>query len=211
MIKVRGSKSRTRGGRRWVSELTTMIEATEKKLRETEFFYQKLLGERRKISTNSPQAFENYLSAFLSAGRAVEAALRKEEKKQYLSWFPNWKSQLTEKERKLFDFMTVQRDKEHHQGGSEKTIEPEFIPMIDVRRSPQGYPAYGFVNMGSPSALLGVTNFGSANTIERPVYYFDFGGKADVVSTCDQYLEVLRKLVREFKEAHPETPAIQEK
>jgi len=190
----------------------TMIERTERKLRETEFFWLKLHGERDKIGTNSPEAFQNYLSSFLSAGRAVTLALQWEEKEKYDSWFSNWAAtQLTEEQRKLISFMVRQRNYEQKRGGAETIIETEFVPMIDVRQGPQGQ-TYGLENMslGSPPVLLGITRFDSSHTIERPAHYFDFGGKTDVVSTCEKYRDILQKIVREFKEAHPESPATQE-
>ncbi|GAF68271.1 unnamed protein product, partial [marine sediment metagenome] len=47
-----------------------MINATQKKLREARFFLQHLNMEGRKVGCNEPEAFEFFLSAFLSAARS---------------------------------------------------------------------------------------------------------------------------------------------
>jgi hypothetical protein len=56
-----------------------MIEATQKKLRETQFFLWQLLSESKQIFRNEPEALQFYLNAFPSTARSVMWALQWEE------------------------------------------------------------------------------------------------------------------------------------
>ena len=60
-----------------------MIEATQKKLGEAQFFFYRLLNEAQKPVRSEPEIFEFYLSAFLSAARSVTFVLQYEEKTKY--------------------------------------------------------------------------------------------------------------------------------
>ena len=48
-----------------------MIEATQKKLREARFFLSYLETENRRAVRNEPEAFDYFMSAFVSAARSV--------------------------------------------------------------------------------------------------------------------------------------------
>jgi hypothetical protein len=60
-----------------------MIDATQRKLREAQFFLRKLHEESRRLARNDPEESAFYLSAFLSAARSVTFALQAEEKEKY--------------------------------------------------------------------------------------------------------------------------------
>ena len=70
------------------------IPKTQKKLRETRFFFSRL-RKKGEAFVGDPEEFEFYLSAFLSAGRSVTFALQAEEKARYDSWYPGWVKILT--------------------------------------------------------------------------------------------------------------------
>ena len=61
-------------------EVVLMIEATQKKLREARFFLSHLETENRRAVRNEPEAFDYFMSAFVSAARSVTFALQAEEK-----------------------------------------------------------------------------------------------------------------------------------
>ncbi len=55
-----------------------MIEAAQKKLREAWFFLSHLETENRRAVRNEPEAFDHFMSAFVSAARSVTFALQVE-------------------------------------------------------------------------------------------------------------------------------------
>jgi hypothetical protein len=87
-----------------------MIEATQKKLRETQFFLRLLFNADQEVVRTEPEAFEFYLNAFLSAARSVTFALQYEERDKYEEWFPDWGNNLSEEDRQLLDFLKKQRN-----------------------------------------------------------------------------------------------------
>jgi hypothetical protein len=107
----------------------TVIEATERKLRETQFFLRLLTAESKKAARNDPESFGFYVSAILSAGRSVTFALQKEEKAKYDAWFPQWWAGRSEDERKLSDFLKGQRNLEQHEDGAPLNVEWEYVPV----------------------------------------------------------------------------------
>jgi len=74
-----------------------MIEATQRKLREAQFFYGRLVDSKDLMGPdrNEPDAFSFYLSAFMSAARSVPWVLQCEEKEKYEAWKPKWEEQLS--------------------------------------------------------------------------------------------------------------------
>jgi hypothetical protein len=67
------------------------LSETERKLREARFFLGCMKSEERKrAAVPQPEAFDFYLSAFLSAGRSVTLVLQKEAgggEEHYRPWF----------------------------------------------------------------------------------------------------------------------------
>jgi hypothetical protein len=117
--------------------------ASERKLKETEFFLEKLrlalrpaafsihneghlrlnirvnAGMETRLPIESDEA-EYYLSAFLSAGRSVTFALQAEEKNRYDSIFAGWFNNLTQEQQTLFKQMNEDRIAEVHKLGARK-------------------------------------------------------------------------------------------
>jgi hypothetical protein len=172
-----------------------MIEATQKKLRETQFFAQLLLRESENVVSNEPEAFVYFLSAFLSAGRSVTFALQNEEKEKYDAWFQLWWNAQTPEDRDLMDALKLQRNVEQKQGGAKTTVEWQYIPITEVRRDERGHPAYGIHWFAPPDTPL--------PQVGRLVHSFELAGsKAEVTAACKRYVDLLEKLVREFIQAH---------
>ncbi len=120
-----------------------MIEATQKKLREAKFFLRLLSQTTQKVIGIEPEAFESYLSAFLSAARSVTFALQYEEKENYDAWFPTWFSNRSEDDKQLLHFLKEQRNFVEKRGGADISVHLEFIPITEVRRTnDRGHPAY---------------------------------------------------------------------
>jgi hypothetical protein len=78
-----------------------MLEKTQKKLSEAQFFYRQLVKEARRPSMNEPGAFGYYFSGFLSAARSVPWRMQNEEAEKYAVWRPKWEHKLTAEEHKL--------------------------------------------------------------------------------------------------------------
>jgi len=172
-----------------------MIEATQRKLREAQFFLGHLVTEGQKAVRNEPQAFGFYLSAFLSAARSVIFALQYEEKAKYDEWFLQWLGNLTSEDQNLFKFLKDQRNYEQKRGGADVAVVWEYVPVTQVRTERPTHPAYGFHWFGPPGTpppLVGI-----------PVHLFESShGKQEVTSACQRYLGLLARLVEDFLQAH---------
>src|SRR5258706_6051871 len=88
-----------------------MIEATQKKLREATFFLSHLDREGTQAMLSPAEAFEFYLSAFLSAARSVTFVLEAEEPEKYRAWSRTWRATLTESDRQLLGEFTTARNR----------------------------------------------------------------------------------------------------
>ena len=172
-----------------------MLEATQKKLREAKFFCRLLGQTSEEVVRNEPEAFEYYLSAFLSAARSVTFALQYEEKDKYYAWFPTWFSSRSEEEQQLLNFLREQRNYAQKRGGAEVNVVSDYIPVTEVRTDNQGHPAYGFHWVeppGTPSPCVGI-----------PVHSFGVSGNQQkVISVCKKYIDILDELLQDFIQAH---------
>jgi hypothetical protein len=126
-----------------------MIEATQRKLREADFFLQRLIDERRRSVRNEPEAFLFYLSAFLSAARSVTLVLQKEEKQRYDAWFPKWFARRSKDERDVCNFMRDQRNVELHETGADVNLSSVSIPYIEIAAGEFGDPLYSFNHLAA--------------------------------------------------------------
>lgn len=172
-----------------------MIEATRKKLRETQFFLRLLGDEGRRIVSNEPEAFQFFLSAFLSAARSVTFALQSEEKAKYDVWFPTWLNQLTDEERDLLNFLRDERNREQKQGGAKVGLSYEFVSICELASDSPGRPVYTFVWAGPPGT--------PPPRVDRRKYEFNFGrGHEDVVTLCRKYATLLGRVVEDFIKTH---------
>ena len=127
-----------------------MIEATQGKLREAQFFLGHLVNEGQELLCNEPQAFGFYLSAFLSAARSVTFALQYEEKAKYDEWFPQWFGSLSGEDQNLARFLKDQRNYVQKRGGADVAVVWEYVPVTQVRTERPTHPAYGFHWFGPP-------------------------------------------------------------
>lgn len=170
-----------------------MIEVTQKKLREARFFAELLGKANRQPVRNEPEQFEYYLSAFLSAARAVTWVLQHEEKDRYDAWSPAWFNSRSPEDQTLLKDMITRRNFVQKRGGTQTDEDWEYVPVTEVEQDNQGHPAYGFHWFGPPGT--------PPPTVGMPVYSFKGSGE-EVTSACQRYLELLDKLVREFIETY---------
>lgn len=172
-----------------------MIEATQRKLREAQFFLDQLVREGGSPVRKEPETFSYYLSALLSAARSITFALQYEEKDKYDAWFPTWLANRTEKEQSLLNLLKNQRNYEQKRGGADVAVAWDYVPLTRMLPGGAGQPTYGFnwfAPPGTPPPLFGV-----------PVYSFkSTGDEQEVTKTCREYVDMLAELVRDFIDAH---------
>ena len=172
-----------------------MIPATQRKLREAQFFLRHLCDENKQVSRKEPDAFQFYLSAFLSAGRSVTFALKWEEKEKYKDWSEGWFSRLDEQDQQLCRFMIDQRNIAQKRGGAETQTGGDFVPVTELLTDDRSHPSYGFhwvAPVGTPPPQ-----------IFRSVELFEMEGtEAEVTATCTRYLQLLDELVQDFIAAY---------
>jgi hypothetical protein len=155
---------------------TEMIEATQRKLGEAQFFYQHLVNAHQQ---HRSEQFRYYFSAFLSAAISVPDALSYEGKKKYRTWKPKWVKQLTPEERKLEKFMYRLR-----------------VAEVQLFRN--------FVQLGRPTCLMeGQSGPVGIPSLKAPAFYLEHEGEQNqVTAICRQHLDYLEKMVAAFLKAH---------
>jgi hypothetical protein len=167
------------------------IDATRRKLFEAGFFLRKLADIRWQVAFPEPEAFECYLSAFLSAARSVTWVLQAEQKQGYDTWYPVWKDALSVDERDLLSHFNEQRVQAVHRAGAE------------VNRGTESLTMHEFLSAASRQGMhIEIWNGPIGNeqpTFSRPIATFKVNGTdAEVVEVCSQYLALLTRLVEEF-------------
>ena len=170
-----------------------MIDITQKKLREARFFSQMLGKASQQPVRNDPEEFGFYLSAFLSAARAVTCALQHEEKDKYDAWSPAWFNSRSPEDQTFLKDMITNRNFVQNRGGAEMDQDWEYIPVTEIRTENREHPAYGFHWYGPPGT--------PPPTVGMPVYSFKGSGD-EVTSACERYVTILDSLVREFIETY---------
>ena len=169
-----------------------MIEATQKKLREARFFLDHLEAENRRAVRNEPEAFDYFMSAFVSAARSVTFALQAEEKAKYDQWFPGWCAARPEEDRTLLTLMVSQRNAEQKRGGGDRRIEWEDVPVTGLSSEELGGRVFLSAPPGVPPPQVG-----------RPIRYLEHGGQeSEALSACKRYYALLAELVESFVKAH---------
>jgi hypothetical protein len=176
-----------------------MIPLTRMKQREAQFFFGILDESRQLVVNNEDETYAFYLSAFLSAARAVTFALKFEDTANYKTWFPPWLESRNENERNLLNFMRDQRNYAQKRGSAEFTAadDPEdwewIIPITEVRSSGhESRHAHGVYSFWAPWRQ-------GAQVARRPYYFTHFSGDPnEVTSVCEKYLDILAQLVEDF-------------
>ena len=169
-----------------------MIEAAQKKLREAQFFLSHLETENRRAVRNEPEDFDYFMSAFVSAARSVTFAIQAEEKAKYDQWFPGWCATRPEEDQTLVTLMVSQRNAEQKQGGRDRRIEWEYVPVTGLSSEELGGRMFWSALPVVPAPHIG-----------RPIRYLEHGGQeSEALSACKRYHALLAELVENFIKAH---------
>lgn len=173
-----------------------MIEAAKDKLEEALFFLghlQDYMAEQAQPRKPPREISFYYLSAFLSAAKSVTSIVERDDE----AWFRSWKAQLTETEDALKKLATDMRNDTVHEGRLRTTPRSEEVP---IPMSPDPYQG----NIARRAHALHLRQQGGPWTM-REVHYVEFQGTArEVVSVCEQYVQLLAKLIKDFEDKHPE-------
>ena len=170
-------------------------EATRKKLREAAFFLRLLAGVSKPlVMSPEPEAAEFYLSAFLSAARAVPLALKKERTAEWNAWnHEHWFALLSESDGKLWDFFVEQRNKVHKEGGPEITVTVTPISLMEFMRQTPNI----FIHTGVPGTPHPTFTALARSFTARP-------GQT-LAEACQPFFDLVSRMVEEFERAHSPT------
>jgi hypothetical protein len=171
-----------------------MVEATERKLREAQFFLVRLTAESKTAIRNEPEAFDFYLSAFLSAARSVTFALQHEGRTSTTHGSRVGLRVAQQRIRISYSF-SPQRNYVQKRGGAEVAFVWEYVPVPLIPTDNRAHPTYGLTWSGPPGTPL--------PTVGVPVHLFESpSGERDVKPTCQRYVALLAELVRNFVQVH---------
>ena len=166
------------------------IDSIEKKLREAQFFLQRMTEqEQRAFGDREP--FDFFLSAFLSAVRTVDCRLRHEHGSTYPGWRDAWNAGHASDDG-VIKFMNDDRRLEVHESGSARSVSEKEIRVAGTYSDELGTLTIS----APPGAELAV--------IRKPAYNFMVGG-ADrrVTDMCADCVAALGRMLHDFKAAHP--------
>jgi hypothetical protein len=167
-------------------------EATRKKLREAAFFLRQLATvDRAKVNSLEPEAPDYYLSAFLSAARAVQEVLRKERNDEFNAWLDGWVSGRTEEQKKCFKFLTDQRNNVIHEGGPELTYTITPVSLMEFMLEDRNT----YIGTGMPG-----TPQPTFSKIEKT---FTAVPGQRLAAACQPLYDVMKDLVKDFERDHP--------
>jgi hypothetical protein len=169
-----------------------MIERTKARLDEARSFLCELQREKfNQVQNAKPTAsseFFSRLDAFITAARSVTWVLQNEEKQKYDAWKDSPGATLTTKEQEIFNLINEMRI----------GIEKRGRPGIVARRERVIIPE-------NPDPIAGTQYFGLPEwgrpTTNIDVYYLE-GTDREVVSICEQYLEILTRLIDDFAQKY---------
>jgi hypothetical protein len=169
-------------------EAVSMIEATQKKLREARFFLNHLETENRRAVRSEPEAFDYLMSAFVSAARSVTFTLQAEEKVNYDRWFPKWLACRSKEDQALLTLMVSQRNAEQKQGGGDRRIEWEYVSVTGLSSEELGGRVFWSAPPGEPPPQVG-----------RQIRFLEHGGQeTEALAACKRYYAFLAELVTQF-------------
>lgn len=159
----------------------------EKKLREARFFLGHLREEEGQAVRPEPEAFDFYVSGFLTAAVSVIYALRYENRGSFDHWFSRWKKALPSEDAKLLRRVWGERDAEVHETGADivreqRAIRPELV---------MGFHIVAPLHPG--------TTLATGTWVYVDEHYFDTGEqRVAAIDLFRQFLGLLDRLLSEL-------------
>jgi len=171
---------------------TQHTEATRKKLREATFFHRHLgTVAKAMVNNTEPEAADFYLSAFLSAVRAVPWALKMERTDEWNAWNHAWFTAMKASDAALWDFLVDQRNKVHKQGGPELTYTVMPVSLMEFMLEDKN-THIGTGMPGTPQPIF--------SKIEKA--FTAVPGKSLATASLP-LLDLITRLVDDFERDHP--------
>ena len=158
----------------------------EKKIREAEFFLERMRDVETRISPAGEQ-FDFYLSAHLSAARAIDSKLDSDHGSSYGPWRRKW-NWTNGPADDLLRFFSEDPQAVIHESGAKRD---------DTEAGARANQEGSTVTVTGPPGTFQLVA-GSKRD-----YFFKIDGvEHKVTDTCAEYLKVLKRMVAEFKAAH---------
>ena len=170
-----------------------MIPATQKKLREAQYFLAQLAAQERiPVSQCEPEVAEFYFNAYVSAARSVTWMLQKEAKEKYDEWFPSWLASRADNERLTLSRFDKERIEIVHRKGADLNTENVLIP-VKLRPSSSKVIRPFWAQSSAPETKMGVF---------RLVCRFAFDNhEASASEAASHNTSILNALVADFERA----------
>jgi hypothetical protein len=157
----------------------------EKRIREAEFFLERMRDVETRVAPVGEQ-FDFYLSAFLGAGRAVDAKLTAEHGDAYGPWRRKW-NWTNGPADDLMRFFSEDQPVASSASGAKRD---EAL----ARAKEEG---------GSTTTVTGPPGAFALGGGSKHDYFFKIDGVAHkATDACAEYVKVLKRMVGEFKAAH---------
>jgi hypothetical protein len=170
-----------------------MTSNVEKKLREAQFFLDKMRKQEERAFGDKEQ-FDFYLSAFLNAVRTVDYRLCHEQA-AYPAWRKTWNANHSREDDRI-KFVSDERALEVHRSGSARIAQAREIKLFPGSSYSD---ASGKLEVfGSPAPLIAGSDAGGILYVPRYVYAID-ETERPVIEVCAEALEALKQMVTEYK------------
>jgi hypothetical protein len=152
------------------------LNSPRRKMRQAQFFYWKIVNAAEPSTTEPPEAFDHYLTAFLCAADSVHDVAKHESR--YGRLVSSWEAELSDADRKFLRLMRDVRRREVHFAGVDATKQRfEFLQ--------DSFPGLRLVS-------------------ERFLHIA--GRQYGVLSACDRYLGLLAKMLDHIETSGPHGP-----
>jgi len=155
------------------------LASPQRKMSQAQFFYWKIVNAAEPSTTEPPDAFDHYLSAFLCAADSVADVAKHESR--YGRLVSSWEAELSDEDGKFLRLMRDARRREVHFAGVDATKQRyEFLQ--------DSFPGLRSLRLVSERFLR----------IE--------GRQYGVLTACDRYLGLLAKMLRYIEATAPRGP-----
>jgi hypothetical protein len=169
-------------------------EGTRKKLREAAFFLRQLATvDQAKVNSLEPEAPDYYLSAFLSAARAVSFALQKERTAEWKAWIHKWRSTRTAVQLAHFEYLRDQRNYVEKEGGPKVTYTITAVSLMEYMSEDKNV----HIGTGMPGTQQPIFT-----KVEKTLTAYP---ETRLSVACQPLYDVMKDVVEDFERDHPPT------
>jgi hypothetical protein len=164
-----------------------MIERTKAKLAEARIQLDRLKAERfRQVQNASPTVSPEFLfqlDTFIQTARSVRWVLQSEEETKYKAWEPSRKAAMNDNEARIFKLVNCMRVAIVKRGDRGIEARREQVEIPENPHPAAGSQYQGLQDWDRPTTMIDVC-------------YFE---GVEVVSLCEQYLDILTREIDDFE------------